>query len=119
VDWTGIKKRINEMVDLSVCPEVVDEDTKETRPARISIPNSMKKLDLDAWLEFFAHHQELYSSTPTWEEGMIFVPTAKARALQVFRGQFVHALLVVTLTSSKRGFNFKQWREGVCFQCAG
>ena len=49
-------------------------------PAKLGTPTSVPGLDLNAWLVFFAKHQDPKDTSVSWEDGMIFRPTTLKKA---------------------------------------
>jgi hypothetical protein len=73
------------MVNADVVPNV--EEGGQVRPAKMAPSNTMHKADLVAWFSFFAKHQDEKDTTVSWEDGMIFHPTAIENARDALDGK--------------------------------
>ena len=72
----------------------VRELNGELRPAKMAPPNTMNKIDLDAWLAFFAKHQDTTDDSVSWEDGMLFKPNTLVNAKRTFQCEFISHLQV-------------------------
>ena len=63
-----------------------------TRRASLQAYSTLGKADLNAWLSFFADHQE---GKIAWKDGMLFKLTSKAATIQLFDDGTVLSLPIV------------------------
>jgi hypothetical protein len=91
VDWAGIRRNYEDMVKTEVVPtveETVVGKKTELRPARLAAANTMNKLDLSAWFEFFDKHQSGTDKTVSWDDGMVFEPRAFVKGKKQFDSKY-------------------------------
>jgi hypothetical protein len=86
LDWTGITQGYDAMVNTAVVP-TVEDSPGNIRPAKLRPANQMNKADLLAWFAFFAKQQDNDDQTVSWDDGMLFVPTALVEAIRTFDGK--------------------------------
>lgn len=83
MNWTRVNREYNTILNTAVVPTVTNDDQTVT-PAPLKAPNSMVQNGLGAWLRFFRKHQDENDSSVSWEDGLLFVPTALTQAVAAF-----------------------------------
>ena len=88
IDWTTIKENWSTWVNEEAIPMTKATPGQPSRRAQLLTTNSMRSIDIKAWLAFFAKHQDPDNEEFSWEDGMIFRPVQVAvkKARKIFEG---------------------------------